>query len=339
MIYVIGIIVLYLLGKGTLEAFYKKDSAKVVGMTDVMLTGGIVVIGLAEAAHLGAVVLGRSFSDCIFLFLAGLAALLLSLTVLLFVRIGKHKVHKAKKTLSKGEVILALVWCGMALFQLLLFIDRGYIYLVGDMTVETVNTMLATDTIYQVNPMTGQNYEQGVPMRLKILCLPTLYAILCDVFRYDSMELVWKVIPVFTLLGCYGAFYSLGKKFFPEDTQKRNVFMIAVALLLWVSDFMYGVDGFGLWYSGFQGVSIRMLILLPYTISMVLGAKWKSVCMCVLAEACIVWTTYGVGLCLLTAGVLSFVKSLSAWWGEKCQVAKTDLWERAASEKTEEVDR
>lgn len=68
MIYVIGIIVLYFLGKGTLGALYKKDSVKDMGMTDIMLTGGIVVIGLAEAAHLGAVVLGRSFLIVFFCF-------------------------------------------------------------------------------------------------------------------------------------------------------------------------------------------------------------------------------------------------------------------------------
>lgn len=307
MIYIIGVIVLYFLGKGTLGALYRKDSVKDMGMTDTMLTGAIVVIGLAEAAHIGAVVLGRSFSDCVFLFLAGLAAALLGAAVLLILNYSKNKISEIKKPYSKEETIFVLIWCGMVLIQLLLITESGRIYLTGDMTVETVNTMLATDTIYQMNPLTGQNYVQGIPMRLKMLCLPTLYAILCDVFRYDAMDLVWRVIPVFTLLGCYAAFYSVAKSLFEKDRKKISVFMIAVALLLWVGDYMYGMDGFGLQYAGFRGVSIRMLILLPYTISGVLRKKWVSVCLCILAEGCIVWTTYGLGMCLLTAVLMLFV--------------------------------
>lgn len=338
MIYIIGIIVLYFLGKGTLGALYKKDSVKDMGITDTMLTGGIVVIGLAEAAHLGAVVLGRSFSDCVFLFLAGLTAMLFGVAVLLIIRFAKHKTHEIRKTVSKEETVYAIVWCGMVLIQLLLLTDSGKVYLTGDMTVETVNTMLTTDTVYQINPMTGQQYAQGIPMRLKMLCLPTLYAILCDVFRYDATELVWRVIPVFTLLGCYLAFYNVAESLFDKDRKKRSVFMIVVALLLWMGDYMYGVDGFGLQYAGFRGVSIRMLILLPYTISMALRKKWKSVCLCVLAEACIVWTTYGLGMCLLTAGGLLLAEILCNGWEKKFRTPKHTSSEQAASKNAEEVD-
>lgn len=338
MIYVIGIIVLYFLGKGTLGALYKQDSVTDMGMTDIMLTGGIVVIGLAEAAHLGAIVLGRSFSDCVFLFLVGLAALLLGVAVLLIVRFSKKKMPGIKKPYSKEETVFVMVWLGIVLVQLLLIADSGKVYLTGDMTAETVNTMLTTNTMYQINPMTGQQYVQGIPMRLKTLCLPTLYAILCNLFRCDATELVWHVIPVFTLLGCYLAFYNVAESLFGNDRKKRSVFMIVVSLLLWVGDYAYGMDGFGLQYAGFRGVSIRMLILLPYTISMVLRKKWQSVCLCVLAEACIVWTMYGLGMCLLVAAGLLFAEVVCTRWKKKFRVPECALWQPPVSGNTEEVD-
>jgi len=322
MIYVIGIIVLYLLGKGTLKALYRKDSAKDMGVAEAMLTGGIVVIGLAEAAHMGAVVMGRSFSDCVFLFLAGLLILLVGVAVLLLINFFKHKTGKMPKPISKEEKLFAAVWLAMVLIQLLLLAGSGKVYLTGDMTVETVNTMLTTDTIYQINPLTGQPYVQGVPMRIKILCLPTLYAVLCDVFKYSATELVWGMIPVFTLLGCYAAFYCVAKSLFPEESKKRSIFMTAVVLLLWMGDYLYGVDGFALQYAGFRGVSVRMLILLPFTISMVLRGKWKPAFLCVLAEGCIVWTTYGMGMCLLTIALMVLVKAVGLWWKKASQSAE-----------------
>ena len=113
--------------------------------------------------------------------------------------------------------------------------------------------------------------------------------------------MVWKVVPLLTLLGCYMAYYTVSKALFEEDVQKRWIFMIMVAVILWLADSMYGLDGFGVQYAGFQGVSIRMAILVPYTVGLVLRRKWLLVALCVVVEACIVWTFYGMGVCLLVA--------------------------------------
>ena len=138
-------------------------------------------------------------------------------------------------------------------------------------------------------------------MRLKILCLPTLYGILCELFGKSAIAVVWTLVPVLVLLGCYMAYYTVAKALFEEDVQKRWIFMIAVAVILWLADSMYGLDGFAVQYAGFRGVSIRMAILVPYTVGLVLRKKWLPVALCVLVEACIVWTFYGMGICLLVA--------------------------------------
>lgn len=43
----------------------------------------------------------------------------------------------------------------------------------GDITGETVQTFLAENAVYNVNPMTGSAFTQGMPARFKILGLPT----------------------------------------------------------------------------------------------------------------------------------------------------------------------
>jgi len=200
------------------------------------------------------------------------------------------------------------VFVALVLLQVLLLCIGKETYLDGDMTVETVNSMLSSDSIYQINPLTGRAYALGIPMRLKILCLPTLYGILSKLFGMSATHVVWTVVPVVMLLGCYAAYYTVSRTLFEEDVQKRWIFMIVVAVILWLADSMHGLDGFGVQYAGFRGTSIRMGILLPYTIGLVLRRKWLLVALCVFVEACIVWTFYGMGVCFLVAMGMILVK-------------------------------
>lgn len=62
---------------------------------------------------------------------------------------------------------------------------------------------------------------------------------------------------------------------------------------------MPGVDGFDIFYGGFRGVTIRAAVLLPYLFSCLFERKYLGAVLCILAEACMVWTLYGAGVCLL----------------------------------------
>ena len=62
---------------------------------------------------------------------------------------------------------------------------------------------------------------------------------------------------------------------------------------------MPGVDGFDIFYGGFRGVTIRATVLLPYLFSCLFERKYLGAVLCILAEACMVWTLYGAGVCLL----------------------------------------
>ena len=77
---------------------------------------------------------------------------------------------------------------------------------------------------------------------------------------------------------------------------------------------MYGMDGFGVMHSGFRGVTIRAAILLPYTVGLVLRKKYKLLVLCVLAEACVVWTFYGLGACLLVSVGMLVTDYLIKWF-------------------------
>lgn len=95
-------------------------------------------------------------------------------------------------------------------------------WLTGDMTVETVNTFLRENAVYTVNPLTGTAYSMGMSLRLKILCLPTLYGAISRFTGMAPVDVVYRLIPCITLLLSYVAYGSLGKALFPENSLKRT---------------------------------------------------------------------------------------------------------------------
>lgn len=335
-VYVLLLPIAWLLGKAALKILYRVGKRTDLFWEDELLTGGILLIGLAEAAHLGAVVLGWSVSvvaKVYLLMLAGTAcaagAVLLIAAVLRKKRpeeksseeIGPEKIDSNDSNERANFRIRITGTCGktasyetavvviLALLigvQLIGILFTAKVYLQSDLTLEQVQSFLHRDALYQVNPMTGFPYQEGLPSRLKILCLPTFYAILCRISPADPELLIWHVIPVLVLAGAYLAYGSLSRIFFGESRIRRLLFLAAAALLFFVEDSFYGADGFGLLHGGFQGIAIRNAVLLPYLFGVCLRKKWKLAIAVIAAEACIVWTTYGLGMGVLLAAAVLF---------------------------------
>lgn len=276
--------------------------SKNYSLADGMVSLLILLIGAAEAAHLFGVFFHRPFSQCVLLFGGfAAAALVLMLGIVLWLS-RKKKTEKAEVKAEKSirtQQLSAALFGVMVLLQIVFIVFGAGAYRQGDMTVETVGSFLQTDGVYQVNPLTGRAYEGGIPSRLKILCLPTMYGALCSIFGVEPEVLVWHVVPVLVLFGCYGAYICLGRCLFPENPYRQQLFLVIVALVFLAGGYALGVDGFNLMYSGWRGVTLRNAVLVPYTLSLCLRKKYLHALLCVVAEACVVWTLYGMGACLL----------------------------------------
>lgn len=286
---------------------------------DAVLTGICIEIGLTEAAHLMAVFLKWSLTKTSIVWAIVTFVFWIVLIALLLVRWypdrqgkAKNKTHEKEKirkrltsepysTLQQGLVVA--FFFSVLLQMIFIWTEQG-LALLGDMTIETVQSFLVSDGIYTLNPLTGQPYQMGLPFRLEILCLPTLYAVLCKLFAITPELLVWRIIPVVVLAVSYLAYYQLAWLLFQKDRTKRCLFLLMVSAILWFGDYMAEMDGFQLLHCGYRGTAIRAGILIPCTIYMCLKKKWVSAMLCILAEACIVWTFYGLGACLLVTAVL-----------------------------------
>lgn len=274
--------------------------------TDVVLLFLLAMIGAAEVAQLCGVFLHWPFSRCVpvfgVTFMLSVSALC---GMLFFMGRKQEKTARVREKLSGREKLFAGLAVVLFLSQAGFILCGSEAYVQGDMTVETVGSFLQTDAFYQVNPITGTAYREGIPTRLEILCLPTLYGTLCRITGLSPAYLIRRIIPVVSLCLSYLAYLSLAKTFFGETREKRLLFLTAVAALVWIGSYRYGVDGFGLLYSGWRGVTLRNTVLLPFLLSLALRKRYVLAFGCLMAEACIVWTFYGLGACAaLLCGVL-----------------------------------
>lgn len=308
------ILVSYFLGKGFLGILYHYNGAQELDRADNLLAGILINIGLAEAAHLAAVLMGKPFSACVKLYCIALGACAAVCAAALLRRRLKGRPARPARSGKPGGMREKLIWfvvpATLIACQVIPLLAEEQVYLKGDMTLETVQSFLASDAIYQINPLTGNPYELGMPLRLKILCLPTLYGIWCSLFHLDAWQVVWHIVPALVLMCSYLVYWQLSGILFKDSLEKRICFLLLVILLVWTEDYMYGMDGFGALHSGFRGVSIRAMVFLPYAFSSILRKKWKLTALCILAEACTVWTFYGMGACLFAAAGMRLINSM-----------------------------
>lgn len=310
-------------------------------LADKLITGFLLILGMAETGHLVMVFGHRPFSDAVICFAAEAAIFTIAGCGISIgkrlhtpdgVRTGRKtaRARSAKRRAGSrgltGKDItpmlagIGLVFMLLALFQIVTVGFGESVKPDGDQTIETVQSILETEEIYAVNPLTGRPYTAGIPTRIRILGLPTFYAILCriagmvaqDGLRGGSLcvVLITQWIPVIVLCLTYVAYWSIATALFPEekDREKRLLFMAFVAAVFYVGNTCFGLDGFGLLYCGYRGITIRNCILVPYTLGLMLRNRWRHAMLCVVAEACIVWTLYGMGACAAVAAGMALLQ-------------------------------
>lgn len=271
---------------------------------DLLVSFMIMIIGVSEMSHMLGILFHRSLSECALSFLV-LSAVCLAVLILPAAFLRPEMLGRTAHTpLTGGEIGLLALLLLLAASQAGFILFGADLYTQGDMTAETVGSFLRMGSIYGENPLTGGMMEEGMPSRLKVLCLPTLYASLCQLLHLTPCFLVWKAVPVVALLGSYAAYVCLGRSLFPGSRQKRLLFLVCVSLLFWVGSYAPGVDGFGLLMAGWRAETLRGAILVPYAVSLCLRRKYLHAVFCCIAETCIIWTSAGLGACaVVTVGL------------------------------------
>lgn len=290
-----------------LTGINRKNSNRMINVGELYLYGFSGSIVIFEIGHLAGVFAEIPVSDCGRI-ICGLIAAALICSVA-----GLIRKHREVLDFWKGSCKLCKPCVPCILFFLLLTVQIYDICFTpmmqtsGDITLETVNSFLITDKIYNVSPLTGKVFG-GTPFRYEILCLPTVYTLLC---RWSGMApefIVGKVIPLAVLCLTYTAYYLLsGSLFGWEDAckEKRIWFMVIVGAVFFLCEQSVYMEGYGILHGGHLGTTIRNSVLIPITLYAALQKKWILAGLSILAEACIVWTFWGMGVSvIILAGVV-----------------------------------
>lgn len=282
--------------------------------SEKLIERSIYIFGIAEALHLAGLFKHVPVSS-----LAGIALPAWLAAVVLFA--VKDMLDKKKKKKQQGAETEPGSWKNFQkfpyrtlLFYLIAVLQTVWFLMLqtpeisGDITGETVQTFLAENAVYNVNPMTGSAFTQGMPARFKILGLPTFYALFCRLTGCPAVYTVYRIMPLVTFILAYVVYGLWARFLFPKDYKKQITFLLVIALLFQFGCYGTVSDGARLFTAGWRGETIRALILLPYALLCLMKKRKKGVLLCILAEACMVWTLYGVGLVLLMTVIVEVIR-------------------------------
>ena len=259
-----------------------------------LLTGLWVLLGCAEAAHLITIITDRSLQTYIFLWgVLSLAGLFVCAgTLLILGRKGK------KERIARGKD--RSLWAFLFVFLSGVTICRlwgGYAPDLQDAVYDIVIGNLETGSIMTVHPFVGTVTEAAVPMRFQILGLSSLYTALITISQQSQYMIMCKIVPLCLWGSSMLLYWAFSETLFGEDSRKRWIFVSLIAFLYLITDGREGLAGYRLFFAGFSGESIRALLLIPYTFLVCWKRKWLLAVIAMLAEVCLVWTTYGIGYC------------------------------------------
>lgn len=281
-----------------------------------LVTGLWVLIGCAEAAHLITLMTDKSLQTYTQLCTVFVIAGVLVYIVLLLRMKHKHPEAFACKG-DRGRPLYKVFFVFLILLVSGHFMGN-YVPDMQDAVYEVTIGNVESGRLMSVHPFLGCESEAMMPLRMQILGLSSLYSSLITISQQSPYIIVCKIVPVvvfcFTLL-VYRAF---AQKLFPQNRDKQWLFMNLIVFILLITSKSTGLAGYRLFYAGFSGETIRGVLLLPYTLYVSWQKKWLLTCLAVLTEACLVWTTFGIGYCTVVALCMFAVHF---WLDRRCQNA------------------
>jgi len=239
--------------------------------TDAWLTGGLIAMLVGEVCHILGAYGGMALTDLQKIFWLGMTVA----CVLALIPIGlafAKKLFFTQLQVKRGDrSFFAVIWfLALLTFEIVFIFCTEPVKVPGDIMTETIRSFLSTDAVYSVNPLTGRAYAVGISGRIKLLELPTLYAILVKTFGMDVASLIRHTIPIVVLMASVMAYYRLSRFLFGERGKWNYLFLFFVLAVFLFGDGAKFLPGYQILHSGYLGEGIRNNVLFPLVLSALL---------------------------------------------------------------------
>lgn len=271
----------------------------------------ISILGISEIINLLALAKHLQVSAASKLFMIAFILIFLAFIGLLtFAVIKSRDIIKATfKTYSsnKTSLFMLIIFAVFVIFQIIFHYYICKPYIAGDITGETVTTFIRSNEFHTINPLTGLPYTDGIPTRLKILCIPSLYVFVSSLTGLHPYTVCYKLAPTLIIPVAYLVYFLFADFIFKEDTHKKSMFMLIIAAVLFFGFIGQITETRFLMTQAWSGEAIRNTIILPFIILSLLKRRWWDVILCILAEAILCWTLYGMGFGVLITAIYLIV--------------------------------
>lgn len=164
------------------------------------------------------------------------------------------------KLLTKSHWLLWIV-------IILLFLQEAYVLdcNLGDLDdafyVATAETAVATDTLMEYNPYTGELY-QTIPSRYVLSPFPLFVAVLSKIIGVKPVTMAHTFLPMCLIALAYVIYYMIGCSLFKEKIQ-RAVFLLLINMAMLFSGYSLYTQGVFLYTRIWQGKAVLTALLLP----------------------------------------------------------------------------
>ena len=219
---------------------------------------------------------------------------------------------RIRKKVNKNAVAI-IVFMGAIEFLALILLMPD---VAGDFTADSVNTLLATNTIFGYDYLTGFPLSGEPTIKMQLDGLPFLYGAMARVFHTKGISIVYDCAPIWAMSLCLmvyglwaGALYGRGN----NEELKRAIFVAGVCAVSLCGAFSAKSLFYYQTFEGFRGEPICDGIIVPFCLyelfELYRNKKWQSVVYIVAAVlAAMLVTTPAKGLVpcaiIITAGTL-----------------------------------
>ncbi len=259
------------------------------GLSGAFLRGVGVLLVQLLFSYLGISILNKGFESY-------LVVMSLSCVVLFFVslvlNLRRLKTNEHTKKYEKNQAL----WCLLAVASAVMIVAFFILYYEpatnGDFTVEITQSILATKNIQTNTWLTGLG-NSALEREMTSHQLPAFYAFVCWVFGVEAYNLVWRGIPVFSLL-IYTAIMGQWSRFFfthdlesstprPSGTIKlspiflRSLLVVVSLMILLFMDYSYMAYGYRFLHAGWQTKTLFTHLGIPFLTLWVVSALQTSI--------------------------------------------------------------
>ncbi|MEG0586196.1 MAG: DUF6077 domain-containing protein [Oscillospiraceae bacterium] len=174
-------------------------------------------------------------------------------------------IYKNAISAIKSIPIVLLVVAAVTVVQIVIVVATTYSDMDNMYYISEVNTTLSSGTMYQMNPVLGEQLE-SMSLRYAVSTYSVSNSLMCDVFGIPASVMMKIALPVALITISNMIYYKIAQQLFKDNKVAIGIFMACILLLLFFGNYsIYTPARFTLFRIA-QGKGIVVAIIAPMLI-------------------------------------------------------------------------